>query len=91
MNTAKGPEPAPGPNAIRPPAGVPGLCPLLLLLGLAVAGCGQKGPLYLPDERGDPRTGSPPAAAAEQEEAQEDPDLEEEADPEEDANPEARQ
>ena len=38
--------------------------PLLALAPLAAGGCGQKGPLYLPDKVGKVVTSAPPAAPA---------------------------
>ena len=37
--------------------------PLLILAALAAGGCGQKGPLYLPDKAGKVVTNAPPAPA----------------------------
>ena len=39
-------------------------CLLLALAALAAGGCGQKGPLYLPDKGGKVVTSAPPAAAS---------------------------
>lgn len=39
-----------------------GVWPLLVLAGLAAGGCGQKGPLYLPDKVGKVVTSAPAAA-----------------------------
>jgi predicted small lipoprotein YifL len=36
------------PRTLRPARALPGACACLLL---ALSGCGQKGPLYLPDHR----------------------------------------
>jgi predicted small lipoprotein YifL len=52
--------------------------PLILLLALMLAGCGQRGPLYLPDENAPvaaPASAPPPADALETELEEED-DLE---------------